>query len=436
MARELRARAATLEPHSDEAHRRALREDFQQVREFSQRLCAPLTAEDYVVQSMPDCSPTKWHLAHVSWFFETFLLTPNLAGYQSPDDDYVYLFNSYYNAVGDKYPRPRRGLISRPTVDDVYTYRAHVDEHVLDLLECSQDQDLERLSPIVTLGINHEQQHQELILTDLKHMLSHNPLHPVYVPASPGNPSGTARLRWVRFPEGVYWIGHTGETFAFDNEEPRHRQFVHPFEIASRPVTNADYLEFMRAGGYGQSDLWLSMGWATIQQEGWEAPLYWEQRDGDWMQFTLSGLQPVDPGAPVSHISYFEADAFARWAGARLPTEAEWEVAAETAPINGNFAESGHFHPQPPASSADGSPLTQMFGDVWEWTQSSYSPYPGFRTAPGALGEYNGKFMCNQYVLRGGSCATPRSHIRPSYRNFFPPDARWQFSGLRLAKDA
>ena len=424
----------TLEPHPNETRRQALRARFQDIRDFSEGLCAPLAAEDYVVQSMPDCSPTKWHLAHVSWFFETFLLKPNVAKYASPDPDYVYLFNSYYNAVGDKYPRPRRGMISRPTVADVYRYRAHVNEHVLDLLECSDDADLDRLSPIVTLGINHEQQHQELILTDLKHMLSHNPLHPVYVERGSDARKASAPLRWLGFSEGVAWIGHSGDTFAFDNEEPRHREFVHAFQIASRPATNADFLEFMREGGYQQSDLWLSMGWATVQQEGWQAPLYWELRDGEWWQFTLSGFRRVDPDEPVTHISYFEADAFARWAGGRLPTEAEWELAADSAPIAGNFAESGRFHPDAIEAPPDG--LAQMYGDVWEWTQSSYSAYPGFRTAPGALGEYNGKFMCNQYVLRGGSCATPLSHIRPTYRNFFPPDARWQFSGLRLAKDA
>jgi ergothioneine biosynthesis protein EgtB len=423
----------TLEPHLNATRRQTLRARFQEIRDFSEDLCAPLAVEDYVVQSMPDCSPTKWHLAHVSWFFETFLLKPNVAEYQSPDPDYVYLFNSYYNAVGDKYPRPRRGMISRPTVADVYRYRAHVNENVLDLLECSDDADLDRLSPIVTLGINHEQQHQELILTDLKHMLSHNPLHPTYVERGTDARPNAAALRWLSFPEGVCWIGHSGETFAFDNEEPRHREFVHAFQFASRPATNADYLEFIRAGGYQQSDLWLSMGWATVQQDGWQAPLYWEQHEGEWWQFTLSGLRPVNLDEPVTHISYFEADAFARWAGGRLPTEAEWEVAAETAPMVGNFAESGRFHPQALDSAPEGP--AQMYGDVWEWTQSSYSAYPGFRTAPGALGEYNGKFMCNQYVLRGGSCATPLSHIRPTYRNFFPPDARWQFSGVRLAKD-
>ena len=413
--------------------RAALIERFQQVRDSSESLCAPLVAEDYVIQSMPDCSPTKWHLAHVSWFFETFLLKPNVHDYTSPNPAYAYLFNSYYNAVGDKYPRPRRGMISRPTVAEAYAYRAHVDEQVQDLLECAEPDDFTRLEPIVTLGLHHEQQHQELIVTDLKHMLSHNPLHPVYVDAPVDGAASVAPLRWVDFAEGVNWIGHAGDDFAFDNEEPRHREFIHPFRLAVRPVTNAEYLEFMRDGGYARPEFWLSMGWATVQQEGWNAPLYWEDHDGQWCQFTLSGLRPVSPAETLTHISYFEADAYARWAGARLPTEAEWEVAATDVTVDGNFVESGRFHP---AASPASSGLSGMFGDVWEWTQSSYSPYPGYRTAPGALGEYNGKFMCNQYVLRGGSCATPRSHIRPTYRNFFPPDARWQFSGVRLASDA
>ena len=425
------------------SERQALIQQYQQVREFTESLCAPLAIEDYVIQSMPDCSPTKWHLAHVSWFFETFLLKPSAADYRSPNPDYAYLFNSYYNAVGDKYPRPQRGLISRPTVEDVYRYRGHVDQHVLDLLECAEPGDLAKLSPIVTLGLNHEQQHQELIVTDLKHMLSHNPLHPVYVDGPAEKPySGLIQappLVWAAYPEGVYWVGHAGDDFAFDNEQPRHRQFLEPFEIGSRPVTNGEYLEFMHAGGYQQSEHWLSMGWATVQQEGWRAPLYWEEHEGAWYQFTLSGLREVHPAEPVTHVSYFEADAYARWAGGRLPTEAEWEVAAAAAPLDGNFVESAHFHPRaldPSGPPVNGTPLQQMFGDVWEWTQSAYSPYPGFRIAPGALGEYNGKFMCNQYVLRGGSCATPRSHIRTTYRNFFPPGARWQFSGVRLARDA
>jgi ergothioneine biosynthesis protein EgtB len=326
-------------------------------------------------------------------------------------------------------------LISRPTVEDIYRYRAHVDEHVLDLLECADDEALSKVAPIVTLGMHHEQQHQELIVTDLKHMLSHNPLHPVYADRPADQRTPAPPLRWVTVPEGVYWVGHGGDGFAFDNEEPRHRQFVESFQLASRPVTNAEYLEFMRDGGYDRPEFWLSMGWATVQQERWHAPLYWQEQGDGWWQFTLSGFRPVQPAEPVSHVCYFEADAYARWAGGRLPTEAEWEVASESSRIEGNFVESTRFHPAPLDVNADEAALLGMFGDVWEWTQSSYSPYPGFRIAPGALGEYNGKFMCNQYVLRGGSCATPRSHIRPTYRNFFPPEARWQFSGLRLAKD-
>jgi ergothioneine biosynthesis protein EgtB len=311
-----------------------------------------------------------------------------------------------------------------------------VDERVLDLLETADEEDIRKVAPIVTLGLHHEQQHQELIVADLKHMLSHNPLRPVYAPKSL-NPAGdVGPLGWLAFPEGVCWIGHDGSDFAFDNEQMRHREFIHSFRLASRVVTNGEYLNFMQDGGYERPEFWLSMGWATVQQERWRAPLYWEDDHQVWSQYTLSGLRTVDPAEPVTHISYFEADAYARWAGARLPTEAEWEVAARTLPIGGNFVESGRFHPQPLNASGDTAVLSQMFGDVWEWTQSSYSPYPGFRIAPGALGEYNGKFMCNQYVLRGGSCATPRSHIRATYRNFFPPEARWQFSGLRLAQDA
>jgi ergothioneine biosynthesis protein EgtB len=416
--------------------RQALADSYQQVRQATETLCAPLAVEDYVIQSMPDCSPTKWHLAHVSWFFETFLLKPSSDGYQALDPRYAYLFNSYYNAAGDKYPRPQRGLVSRPTVSEVYAFRRHVDEHVLDLLECASDSALGEIAPIVVLGLNHEQQHQELIVTDLKHMFSHNPLHPEYSGRVAGGDASAAlaKMEWVDFAEGIYWIGHEGDGFAFDNESMRHRVFLNAFRLASRLVTNAEFMEFMRDGGYERPEFWLSMGWATVQQERWQAPLYWQQDDdGAWWQYTLSGLRRVELGEPVSHVSYFEADAYARWAGARLPTEAEWESAAVTAPIEGNFVESGRFHAAPATA---GQGLQQMYGDLWEWTQSSYSPYPGFKIAPGALGEYNGKFMCNQYVLRGGSCATPRSHIRPTYRNFFPPDARWQFSGLRLANDA
>jgi len=436
MTQELRIPSTTTEIHASDSERQALATRYQQVRQSTEALAAPLAVEDYVIQSMPDCSPTKWHLAHVSWFFETFLLKPSSADYRSLDPQYAYLFNSYYNAAGDKYPRPQRGLISRPTVGEVYQYRRHVDEHVLDLLECAAAEDLADLAPIVTLGLNHEQQHQELIVTDLKHMLSHNPLHPVYVTRHPNSAAHVAPTSWSEFAEGVYWIGHEGSGFAFDNEQARHREFIQSFRLASQLVTNGEYMAFIQQGGYQRPEFWLSLGWATVQQLGWQAPLYWEEDDGAWWQYTLSGLRLVDPAEPVTHISYFEADAYARWAGARLPTEAEWEVAAATVPIDGNFVESGRFHPQPLNGTASSVGLAQMFGDVWEWTQSAYSPYPGFRIAPGALGEYNGKFMCNQYVLRGGSCATPRSHIRPTYRNFFPPEARWQFSGVRLARDS
>jgi ergothioneine biosynthesis protein EgtB len=436
MPREANARPTTVAILEHDSERQRLREQYQHIRQFSESLCRPLATEDYVIQSMPDCSPTKWHLAHVSWFFETFLLKPFLSSYQTPNPGYAYLFNSYYNAVGERYPRPQRGHISRPTVEDAYRYRSHVDEHVIDLLECAEERDVPSIAPIVTLGVHHEQQHQELILTDLKHMLSRNPLHPVYVERAPNPPLDVVPRRWINFGEGIAWIGHSGSDFAFDNEEPRHREFVPAFRLASRPVTNAEYLVFMEEGGYARPELWLSMGWATLQQEGWRAPLYWENRDGSWWEFTLAGLRPVDPAEPVTHISYFEADAYARWAEARLPTEAEWEVAAMSVPMEGNFVERGRYHPAPLDLAGGDVGLAQMFGDVWEWTQSSYSAYPGFRTTPGALGEYNGKFMCNQYVLRGGSCATSQSHIRPTYRNFFPPEARWQFSGVRLAHDA
>ena len=410
-------------------------EQYQKVRRFSERLCEPLVTEDYVIQSMPDVSPTKWHLAHVSWFFETFLLSPALPDYQSLHPQYAYLFNSYYNTLGERHCRPKRGLISRPTVKETYEYRRYVDEHVLDLLEKTDERQLAELAPIMILGLNHEQQHQELMVTDIKHVLSCNPLSPTYRARTPTGASNITPLEWVSFPEGLYWIGHEGSGFAFDNEGPRHRQFVQSFQLASRLVTNGEYLEFMEDGGYDNPLLWLSEGWATVRAEEWQAPLYWEQRDGRWWMMTLSGLREVDKAEPVCHVSYFEADAYARWADARLPTEAEWEVAAQEAPVEGNFVESGLYHPAPLNASTTDGKLAQMYGDVWQWTQSSYAPYPNFRPGPGAIGEYNGKFMCNQYVLRGGSCATSLSHIRSTYRNFFPANAQWQFMGIRLAKE-
>lgn len=412
-----------------------LQEQYQQVRRFTEYLCTPLVEEDYVIQSMPDVSPTKWHLAHVTWFWETFLLSSALPGYRSFHPNYAYLFNSYYNTLGQRHCRPKRGLLSRPTVKETYTYRHAIDEQVLALFEKLDQRRLTELTPIIVLGLHHEQQHQELMLTDIKHVLSCNPLYPVYKSSASSPITPLQPVEWITFPEGVFWVGHEGNDFAFDNEKPRHRQFVASFQLASRLVTNGDYLAFIEAGGYSNPLLWLSEGWATVQQEEWQAPLYWEKRDGHWEMMTLSGLRPVDPSEPVCHVSYFEADAYARWADARLPTEAEWETAARDVSIAGNFVESGIFHPSSLQHSTTSGQLSQMYGDSWEWTQSSYAPYPGFRPAPGAVGEYNGKFMCNQYVLRGGSCATSQSHIRPTYRNFFPPGARWQFSGIRLARN-
>ena len=407
---------------------------YRVVRSGTETLCAPLTREDYVVQSMPDVSPTKWHLAHTTWFFETFVLVPHVPRYRMASADYAFLFNSYYVQAGARHARASRGYISRPTVDEVFAYRRHVDGAMSELLSRADDAALAVLKPLIEIGLNHEQQHQELVLTDIKHVLSVNPLRPVYraaMDAPAADPAPAAR--WIGYKGGLHWLGHDGSGFAYDNESPRHRVWLEPFALSSRLVTNAEYQEFIAAGGYDRAELWLSLGWADVEAQRWRAPFYWEQRDGEWWMFTLAGLRRVAPDEPVCHVSYFEADAYARWAGCRLPTEAEWEHAAGPEAIAGNFVESERFHPAPAGAAGDG--LQQIYGDVWEWTQSSYSPYPGFRTAAGALGEYNGKFMCNQYVLRGGSCATPVSHIRPTYRNFFPPGDTWQFSGIRLARD-
>ena len=436
-----------------------LLERYRAVRRLSEELCRPLATEDYVIQSMPDASPTKWHLAHVSWFFETFVLQPATPGYQSLHPQYNYLFNSYYNAVGKRHCRPKRGLISRPTVEETYCYRAYIDRRMEEFLATAGDDAIAKYAPVVEVGIHHEQQHQELMVTDIKHVFSENPLRPVYRerPATNGPRSSTptladsphpptpspnfgrgrereTALNWISFDEGLYCIGHDSDGFAYDNEGPRHREFVHGFQLSSRLVTNGEFLQFMSDRGYERPEFWLSEGWNTAQAHGWEAPMYWE-KDGDaWQLFTLAGMKPVDENEPVCHVSLFEADAFATWAGARLPTEAEWEVAGASLPMRGNFVEEGRFHPT--ALESPAADLSQMYGDVWEWTRSPYIGYPGYTPPPGALGEYNGKFMCNQYVLRGGSCATSETHIRPTYRNFFPPDARWQFTGFRLAKDA
>ncbi len=407
---------------------------YNQVRTFSEQLCVPLVTEDYVVQSMPDVSPTKWHLAHSSWFFETLLLSRMLPNYRSIDPQYAYLFNSYYVSLGERHCRPKRGLISRPTVEQTYAYRRHVDQHVLDLLDRADAEMIETIAPILIIGLHHEQQHQELMLTDIKHVFSENPLRPTYIEQTPPVAGPVPPLTWVAYPESLALIGHSGTGFAYDNESPQHRQFVPAFQLASRLVTNGEYKAFMADGGYERPDLWLSAGWYAMEDNGWKAPLYWEEIDGTWHMMTLAGMRPVLDNEPVCHVSYYEASAYARWIGMRLPTEAEWEIAAAAVPIVGNFADHAHYHPLPLSGHVQGD-LHQMFGDVWEWTQSSYGPYPGYRPEPGALGEYNGKFMCNQYVLRGGSCATSHSHIRRTYRNFFAPESRWQFTGIRLAQE-
>jgi ergothioneine biosynthesis protein EgtB len=404
------------------------------VRQFSEALCETLVPEDYVIQTMPEMSPTKWHLAHTSWFFETFVLKPHLPGYKPLHPAYAFLFNSYYNAAGKMHARPQRGLISRPTVSETFAYRNHVDALVRQLLETAEPEALERLAPLITLGLNHEQQHQELIQTDIKHVFWMNPLRPVFREQKAVQHCDAGPAEWRHYPESVYYIGHHGKGFCFDNETPRHGVFLQEFALASRLVTNREYLGFIEEDGYKRPEFWLSLGWNTVKERGWDAPLYWEKQKSEWWSMTLGGMRKIVLDEPVCHVSYFEADAFARWANARLPEEAEWEMASFSVPVDGHFAESGRFHPMPLFRHGLSERLSQMFGDVWQWTQSSYSPYPGYKTAAGALGEYNGKFMCNQYVLRGASCATPRSHARRTYRNFFPPEARWQFTGIRLAR--
>ncbi len=407
---------------------------YLEVRAFTESLCEPLETEDYVIQSMPEVSPTKWHLAHTTWFFETLLLAAVDSSYRPFDPGFRYLFNSYYNAIGAQFPRHRRGVLARPTVDEVRRYRRHVDERMVDLLEKNDAEHLGEMADVFELGLNHEQQHQELMLTDIKHVFSCNPLRPAYRPRPAPPLRNPLPLQWTEYDERLAHIGHDGAGFAFDNESPRHPVHVSPFRIASRLVTNEEYAQFIEDGGYQKPELWLSAGWDAVRTGGRSAPLYWENQGKErWEVMTLSGFHPLNPAEPVCHVSYFEADAYARWAGGRLPTEFEWEIVGREQAIEGNLADAGRFHPVP--ANPSNFTMVQMFGDVWEWTQSSYSPYPGFRPARGALAEYNGKFMCNQYVLRGGSCATPRSHIRATYRNFFPPDARWQFSGIRLAED-
>ena len=400
---------------------------FGDVRKTSLSLCQTLEPEDFVVQSMPDVSPAKWHLAHVTWFFEKFVLQPHVPGYRVFDEQFHYLFNSYYYSAGDMHSRPMRGLLSRPTVAAILDYRQHVDRQIGELLQQrAGERDIEEL---ITLGLNHERQHQELLLTDIKHVFSRNPMKPAVVPdLTPAVSAEVGEYAFTDGPAGIQEVGAGDSGFCFDNETPRHRVLVHEHQIGSRLITNGEYLQFIGDGGYTRSSLWLSDGWATVRDQRWNRPLYWNA--DNTREFTLGGERELNLSAPVSHVSFYEADAFARWAGARLPTEFEWELAAAGETVSGNLLETGCWQP-----SAAGTNDRQLFGDVWEWTASAYAPYPGFKPLAGSLGEYNGKFMCNQMTVRGGSCVSARDHIRASYRSFFYPDARWQFLGIRLAKD-
>jgi ergothioneine biosynthesis protein EgtB len=405
---------------------------YKRIRKFSEKLCEPLETEDFVIQSMPDMSPTKWHLAHTSWFFETFVLKEVNKNYKSINEEFAYLFNSYYVQAGPRFFRHHRGLVSRPTVKEVFEYRNYVDHNMIEFFEKIDDESFNKIMVVIEIGLNHEQQHQELMLTDIKHLFSMNPLYPVYKPFENIAQTEESKLNWIGFEEGIYKVGYEKDGFFYDNEKPEHKQYLNDFSISDRLVTNREYLEFMNDDGYKRAEFWLSDGIATVERENWEAPLYWRNIEGKWMYFTLNGFRDVELDEPVCHVSHYEADAYARWAKARLATEAEWEVASANLVVDGNFVESELYHP---TSRLDENIIKQMYGNVWEWTQSSYLPYPGYKVPDGAIGEYNGKFMSNQMVLRGGSCATSITHIRNTYRNFFPAHARWQFMGIRLAKD-
>ena len=420
---------STAEPR---AERSALESRYRAVRAATVALALPLSDADATVQSMPDASPAKWHMAHTTWFFESMVLRADSSNYRTFDERFNYLFNSYYESVGARQPRPLRGLLTRPTLGEVLAYRDYVDAALAKLL---QEAPAQSVLNVIELGCHHEQQHQELLLTDILHLFAQNPLRPAYKESVPLPVELIDRSQAYRsFAGGLIDIGHQGESFAFDCEGPRHAVRLEPYRLSDRLVTNGEWMEFIADGGYRDPLLWLSDGWATLRNEAWSAPLYWEARDGEFWSMTLRGAQPIDRDAPVAHVSYFEADAFATWASRRLPTEAEWEAAAQDLPINGNFANSGRLRPRP--APAPTGKVRQMFGDVWEWTRSAFMPYPRVRPMEGALGEYNGKFMSGQFVLRGGSCVTPEDHVRATYRNFFAPHARWQFSGLRLAEDA
>ncbi|WP_299471868.1 ergothioneine biosynthesis protein EgtB [uncultured Roseibium sp.] len=417
-----------LDERSDPSSASDVLDFFYATRTQTEKLTAPLSDEDMGLQSMEDASPPKWHLAHTTWFFEEFILKPHLPGYHPKDDRFAVLFNSYYVQAGPRHTRSKRGLLSRPSVTEVTSYRAHVEDAlreamIYDRFALEQDQ----LNALITLGCHHEMQHQELLVTDLLHALSYNPLLPNYITPQPAAVETPSETSWTSYDGGLLEIGHEGTDFAYDCEGPRHRVWLDPYKLANRPVTNGDWIAFMKDGGYDTQTLWLMEGWAVREQNGWDSPLYWWKQDDQWWTYTLQGPRPVDLTAPVVHVSYYEADAFARWSGHRLPTEAEWESAAAHTEIDGNFLESGSYMP---VGRRDG-----LWGDVWQWTSSAFSPYPGFRPPEGAIGEYNGKFMVNQMVLRGGSCATPKLQMRSSYRTFFYPHQRWQMLGLRLAAD-
>ena len=423
---------------------------FLSVRTLTEKLCQPLEIEDYNLQAMAETSPVKWHLAHTTWFFETFILKPFEAQFKPFQPQYEYLFNSYYNAIGEQFSRPDRHLLSRPTVKEVLQYRKLITDRVVELLsDASQKSNVAtKILELVTLGIHHEQQHQELLLTDLKYNLYQNPLLPAYLPQRQSQQSSQlSPVIWLKYEGGVTDIGQQGaeafshdsfyyNSFYYDNESPQHKHYIEPFELSHRLITNGEFLDFIESGGYDSPEFWLSDGWTKKCEENWGAPLYWFKKDGAWYHYTLRGVLPLDLNQAVTHVSYYEADAFASWAGARLPTEQEWESVARHVPVDGNFLGSGHYRPLSARSisATNESDIQQIFGDVWEWASSAYSPYPGYSPLKGAVGEYNGKFMANQFVLRGGSCVTSQNHIRATYRNFFYPEARWQFSGFRLAR--
>ncbi|HEX5463117.1 MAG TPA: ergothioneine biosynthesis protein EgtB [Burkholderiales bacterium] len=417
---------------ASEPSREEWAERFAAVRGRTEALCKSLEVDDFQIQSTIDVSPPKWHLAHVTWFFETFLLGEFAHNYRPFHPRFKYLFNSYYQTVGKFHPRPERSVLSRPTIAEIFGYREHVNHGMTQLIRNLGEEPWAEFASCLELGLHHEQQHQELLLMDIKHNFAANPLRPAYHEAPATDHAASVPLDWIGYAGGVHEIGYEGDGFAFDNETPRHQVLLQDYQLASRPVTNGEFMEFVRSGGYSDSRYWLSDGWALIQQRGWQAPLYWERDNGGWSEMTLAGVRPLQPAEPVCHVSFYEADAYARWAGKRLPNEVELEVAAGAQPVDGNFVESGLMHPRPARDAED----RQWYGDVWEWTSSSYGPYPGFHALAGSLGEYNGKFMCNQMVLRGGCCVTPQSHMRASYRNFFYPADRWPFTGIRLAADA